>query len=90
MLEARTPLHVQVNKVLEAFNELTLDCTQVENEKVMFRHFAQVNAVFAKYEIRSPKDYEYMSFRDLYSILFIIKAMIEKLDLPENSELPAL
>lgn len=81
MLEARMPLHLQVNRVLEVFNQLTLDNAQAENERILFRHFAQVNAVIAKYEIQSTKDYRNMSFRDLYSILFIIKDMIEKLDL---------
>ncbi len=89
MLETRTPLHQQVNGVLEVFNELALDYSHSKNERIMFRHFAQVNAVFAKYQIQSPEDYRKMSFRDLYSILFIIRNMIQKLDLPgirENTE----
>jgi hypothetical protein len=86
MLETRSPLHRQVDQVLEVFNELTLDESQTKNEKIMFRHFAQVNEIFARYEIQSPRDYRSMSFRDLYSILFIVKSMIEKLDLPGSAK----
>ena len=81
MVHSKSPLHENVNEVLEVFNKLTLDESQEKNNRVIMRHFGKINGVLKKYDITTYEDYHKISVDDLYSILLIIRKMIDKLDL---------
>ena len=85
MITSDSPLHENVNKVLEVFNNLSLDDTQEKNNRTIMRHFAKINNVFKKYDnITTYEDYRKISVDDLFSILLIIRKMIDKLDLSDK------
>jgi hypothetical protein len=84
MVNSKLLLHENVNAVLEVFNKLYLDASQAKNNQVIMRHFGKVNGILKKYDIMTADDYRKMSIDDLYTILLIIRKMIDKLDLPEK------
>jgi hypothetical protein len=48
------------------------------------RHFAKVNTLLKQNDIQTADDYRKMSIDDFYSIMLIIRKMIDKLDLTDK------
>ena len=45
MVDSTMPLHENINAVLEVFNKLSLDESQVKNSRVLMRQFGKVNSI---------------------------------------------